>query len=513
MWGVQGRSFRGWVLGTGAVGVAWLLAFGPASVAGKPAKKPPCPDGRYFVQGSPLLPGAPPAQVDVVTVGAAPALSIGCDAASLRGKVKLRAGKRGTSIGASWQNCGGLTGRVRLGGIITGACQSLSATLRAKGFKKKFTAVLSTCGDGVLDTVRGEACDTNGVACPDAGACNSDCTCMPAGACNPLTQTGCAAGKKCTWIQVSDTPDPVGTVGCTANGTVAAGAACTQGPVGADTGFDACQAGLVCIAGLCQDICGFDGSPAAACASGYNCIRYSNLFANGTDSPIAGACSLGCDPVTQVRGDGMPCPGGQGCYLLTSSTDTIGVCAGAGSLTHGQTITGTAYANSCLPGHMPRRRDQATQTTECGALCKPADVFQGNNVASEGGVSPYTCVSKGAAAPSDPTSGESCRYYWSREPFATLSPYSNTVGWCFKHAAFQYDSNNDMIPDAAFPRCVDLTTGDIVPPIGEGNDALQFWCVQRPAMVMTPLRSSRTGAPRPQPNAGGILLDRVGNWR
>src|SRR4029453_10752910 len=122
--------------------------------------------------------------------------------------------------------------------------------------------------------------------------------------------------------------------------------------------------------------------------------------------------------------------------------------------------------------------DQNSNNLECGALCQMVDVYMNTNVASEGGLAPYTCASKGAAAPDDAMNGESCRYYWAREPFDTLSAFSNTLGWCFRHAVFQYDTNGDMVNDAAFPRCVDLTTGDVVPPIGNPphNDAEYFWC-------------------------------------
>jgi hypothetical protein len=110
------------------------------------------------------------------------------------------------------------------------------------------------------------------------------------------------------------------------------------------------------------------------------------------------------------------------------------------------------------------------------------DVYMGVNEADEGGVAPYTCQAAGAAAPDDPTNGESCRYWWAREPFEGLSQFSNTLGWCFKHAAFQYDTNGDQTPDAPFPRCITLTTGDIVPPIGNPphNDAQYFWCAALP---------------------------------
>jgi hypothetical protein len=496
-----------------------MLVVRPALVTGKPARTP-CPDERYIVQNGPLLPGAPAEQIDVVTVGTAPELSIGCDGTHRKGKVKVRARKRGTSIAASWQGCGGLSGRIRLTGMVTEECAVLTGTLRAKGFKRKLTAARSTCGDGVRDTGRPEACDTGGVACAGGDVCTTDCACVPAATtttlppepCKPFTQVGCSPGEKCTWIRVVETPEPLGELGCVADGTVAAEGACTQGAAGTDTGFDDCQAGLICINGLCKDICGFDGSPAAMCDDNNNCTRYADLFSNGAEDPSAGACTPGCDPVSQLRNDGTSCPGGQGCYLLSSLIDTVAVCAGAGTLAHGQTITGTAFANTCLPGHMPRQKDQATQTQECGALCRPADVYQGNNVGSEGGVSPDTCESKGAAPPADVTDGESCRYYWSREKFDTTSAYSNTVGWCFKHADFQYDSNKDLVPDTAFPRCVDLTTGDVVSPIGDGNDALIFWCLQQPAMLTSPLVA--LGAPVERRQTGGeVLLDRVGNWR
>jgi len=145
---------------------------------------------------------------------------------------------------------------------------------------------------------------------------------------------------------------------------------------------------------------------------------------------------------------------------------------------------------------------------ECGALCDPSDVTSTTNMADEGGAAPYTCESKGASPPDSAIAGESCRYYWAREPFDTLSPYSNSVGFCWKHAIYMYDSNGDMTPDAPFPRCITLTTGDIVPPIGNPphNDAEYFWCVALPAML--------TGAPARTSVAAPVgQVDRVFGWR
>ena len=307
-------------------------------------------------------------------------------------------------------------------------------------------------------------------------------------ACNPLLpvgQQGCIPGQKCTWIRVQDTPEPLGRLGCVPDGSVALGGACTQGASGNTTGYDDCAAGGICIGGTCMDVCGFDGSPEAACGPDDHCVRYGQLFANGEDDPIAGACTPRCDPITQLQSNGASCGANRGCYLLTTQTDTVAICAGAGSTIVRQEIVGAVYANSCVPGAQPRRRDSSSTVMECGGLCRPADVTSTTNMTSEGGVAPDSCQQRwGRPSPGDPD-GESCRYWWAREPFDTLSPYSNTVGWCFRHGAHLYDSDLNGTLDLAFPRCVSLTTGDVEPPVMNppGNDALHFWCIATPQML------------------------------
>jgi len=93
-------------------------------------------------------------------------------------------------------------------------------------------------------------------------------------------------------------------------------------------------------------------------------------------------------------------------------------------------------------------------------------------------------------------------FWWTRESADSVTAFSNTVGWCFKFAAFQYDSNGDMTLDAPYPRCPTLTTGDVVPPINGTSDALYFGCVELPASLVAPL-----------PSAPRVLLDRVDGWR
>lgn len=322
--------------------------------------------------------------------------------------------------------------------------------------------------------------------------------------CDPLAARGaqgCDPGQRCTWVIDRDTPSVTGTLGCVPDGTFVAGAACSASTGGQP---DRCTAGLVCVAGTCQDVCGFDGSANAACPSGQACARYADLFVNGDGEPLAGVCRATCDPLTQLRGDGTPCPADEACYLLTSARDTIAVCAAAGTVTHDQILDGPAYANACVPGAQPRRKDTASMTVVCGGLCKPVDVTSTMARGSEGGLAPDSCVLRwGAAAPDDGGRGESCRYWSAREPFAGLSPYSNTVGWCFKHVGFLYDADGDGAAETSFPRCAGLTMGDVVPPIGDPphNDALYFWC-----LAQAEPRGPTIAIPQ-------VKVDRLGRWR
>jgi hypothetical protein len=259
----------------------------------------------------------------------------------------------------------------------------------------------------------------------------------------------------------------------------------------------------VCVEGTCHDICGFDGSTSAACAPGLECAAVDGLFACGAD-PFAGACHPACDPLSQLYPDGSTCGAGRGCYLLLDPDGTRAVCAEAGTGPVGQALTGTVYANSCVPGAAPRPSDHTGATVECGGLCRPNDVTSTLNQADEEGVAPDSCTARWGAPPaSDSAAGESCRYLWGREATAQWTPYSNTIGWCFPHAETWYDSDGDLIPDTPTPRCTDLTDGDVVPPIEDPpqSDARSFWCRARPMAAW-----ARPGAP------AGPRLDRLADW-
>lgn len=336
----------------------------------------------------------------------------------------------------------------------------------------------------------------------DAPSADAGASCDPLG--TPGAQ-GCGVGERCTWIVLDGTTD-AGAVGCVPDGPVFAGGACSWGTPGG-TGFDDCHAGLVCISGRCASVCALDAA-GSGCTAGSTCARYDGLFADGAEDPVAGACAADCDPILQTRtSDDAECGTGLGCYLLTNATETFAVCASAGVLSHGQDVDDDAPANVCIPGHSPRRRDGFSSGLQCGSLCNANEVTTSGG--SEGGldipssgIARDDCESAGASPPDSVTSGESCRYWWARESFAARGPLSNTVGWCFRHAVFQYDTNGDGTPDAPFPRCVTLTHGDVVPPIGAPphDDATYFWCTASSGGDAAPLTD--------QP-----VLDRLGDWR
>src|SRR5215510_432050 len=111
--------------------LAWVGTIGGIAEA----KRTPCPGGRFVVQGGPLPPSAPATEVSVIELGGtatARELGVGCATAVKR--LRMKASKRGTKVSAISADCAGLTGKVRLQGVITDECRALAATLRAKRF-------------------------------------------------------------------------------------------------------------------------------------------------------------------------------------------------------------------------------------------------------------------------------------------------------------------------------------------------------------------------------------------
>jgi hypothetical protein len=158
--------------------------------------------------------------------------------------------------------------------------------------------------------------------------------------CNPVAQSGCLDGEKCTWVEVSENP-ALGRTQCMPDGTVTLGDPCL--PAGLNEG-DECRAGGHCIAGVCTPVC---SRTPDSCGEGFLCNLFENLF---DDLEGIGACRPLCDPVLQ------DCPEGEACYLAEwTGEGTCGVVfPDVTTKTQDETCFGpspdTCYLNGCARG-------------------------------------------------------------------------------------------------------------------------------------------------------------------
>jgi len=355
---------------------------------------------------------------------------------------------------------------------------------------------------GLLVACGGSSGDSKKISLPDSAPGDTG-----VGVCSPLTQAGCAAGEKCTWLLDALMPQYVGHIGCTPDGTANVGDACMYGMPGA-TGYDNCKAGSVCGnyrggSGICKQICDQQGGM-PACDAQHVCVTYSGLFSTGDMTPAAGGvCDLACDPLKDNDFDGsgaktktqMTCGNNAavGCYGYPSGgtapatgwscTNDINVMESqpAGLRHRVQCVETnncadpgpTIYVNSCNQGYLPLLRESTMVSTAiCTALCKPANCFAGTGNCGTGtattariGVAGDSCKTPdrmGSFAVS-PDGGEHCRFIWSFEiddqGNFLRSPTSDTVGFCFDHSKYQYDSNNDGTADTNLPACSTLPDG------------------------------------------------------
>ncbi len=390
-------------------------------------------------------------------------------------------------------------------------------------------AIMIACGkntktaaphDGAISDVRIDAPIDAG--CPDAAGDAGN------GVCNPLTQTGCPCGDKCTWIIDQVSPTFAGHIGCAPNGTMAARQACTRNAPGA-TGWDDCIAGAYCLGplaggpGTCKLICDPAGG-APSCGPSGGCVLYDDVFQQGSQPTVAGVCEYPCDPLADnnISGSGKTgttC-GSRGCYGLPpdfngSMALSFG-CAPEANPTrvHRSACTGTIqtgdaaaclfqgsiYPNSCAQGYQPLINDrEGSSQIDCIAMCGAADCYAGH-CGSDGsaylGIAPHQCVP--ADLRIDPSStfqqttgsggvgpdGEQCTYIWNMEFDSTghflRSPTSDTLGLCVNRGLYVYDSNGDgqlTSTDAIWPRCDAITSVRSGPRAADGTCTVANGCV------------------------------------
>ena len=312
--------------------------------------------------------------------------------------------------------------------------------------------------------------------------------------CDPLTQTGCYADEKCTWIVDATLPQYVGHIGCVPDGAAHLGAGCMYGAAGA-TGYDDCARGAVCsgyaqpgLAGVCKQICDIQGGN-PVCDATHSCVQERFLFSSGSTSPAAaGLCEQTCDPLADNDFDGSgsalartgsACGSADiGCYGLPSggtAPRTAFTCMPernyTASLRHRAectTATGCAdengeiYVNSCNQGYLPLFREStAVSTAVCIAMCAPLDCYAGHCGSGDVnriGAAPHRCTTPDALGTFG--SDESCEYLWREEVDGQdtwlPSANSNAVGFCFDHSQYLYDPSGGNNPTIPYPSCEQL---------------------------------------------------------
>jgi hypothetical protein len=314
--------------------------------------------------------------------------------------------------------------------------------------------------------------------------------------CNPSAGTGCATGEKCTWIvdaKGTDRNNDIGHTGCTAVGTKALGAACSETTLADGSFSDDCGAEAMCISSVCKPICDLDAvSGTGACATNFSCAAYGGVFVSGT-SATAGVCEPGCDPITQrlLVGDFEACGSQDPTQPDFTCVPSRGFgsfhCAPSGTLVYANVggkepladSQGNFFANGCAPGFIPfypQDADAGTNTIVCAGLCaavtvdstiagadNPDKINQGDKTVAG------KLLADAAPVIGHATCGvgikgteldEDCRFIWSgleQDPTqAVRTPYSDTLGACLPYSKFVF--TNDAPPPAVLvlPSCAKL---------------------------------------------------------
>lgn len=322
------------------------------------------------------------------------------------------------------------------------------------------------------------ACGGGGVKLIDGGA-------DAPMACNPIAQTGCQSGEKCTWIIDIDgtaTTEDIGHIGCVANGTTANGATCADASATVNGGVDTCVAGTLCIARVCKPICDpqlVDGTAAGACPTNYACSVYSAVF-ESAGATVAGVCEATCDPLTQKlkTNDAQACgaadptkPGGD--PARTGGTCVRGAgfrsfhCAPTGPSLYTKTdreppltdSAGNFFGNGCAPGFIPFFIESSTSMkTLCSGMCAPlksddaiaqVPATKDNHKGDPAALGKLPTDAMAIPGRSTCTVGvkaklaeEDCRFLWywlaGGDPTKALTtPYNDTLGICYAYGQFK----------------------------------------------------------------------------
>jgi hypothetical protein len=342
--------------------------------------------------------------------------------------------------------------------------------------------------------------------------------------CNPIAQTGCMANEKCTWLVDADANPAtmtaeIGHVGCAPVDATAIpdGMTCANGKAGVTGGADNCVQGDICISRICKQICDpqlASGAGAGACDATHACLSYRGVFESAS-APTAGACEVGCDPLTQQLATNKSEACGSADPTMPSGTcvPTSGefksfACAPSLTMTATDRMAPLGdsrgfFGNGCAAGFLPFFFEDASgaMKTLCSGMCAPVkmdstiyaadmatnpDINGGDPMAlgklpadmkAIAGHATCQIGVKGSLTQAEGT--EDCRFIWAplaissnqSNPTPVDTPYNNTLGMCFAYSKFiSVDTNNDQKPDAPEKSCRELgTTADPIYGTAEEN--------------------------------------------
>ena len=164
--------------------------------------------------------------------------------------------------------------------------------------------------------------------------------------CDPVEDTGCPQGQKCSLTQSGGVLAPT----CLPGGTGVQGNVCTISQAS-----DSCGGGFACVThatagNICERVCDIGGATSCPTQSGMAtyCAPRTSRY---------GLCETACDPLTQTG-----CGASHGCYISTAP-----VCADTGALAPGAACD-AIMANSCGKGSSCIR-DSMTGQSRCYFHC------------------------------------------------------------------------------------------------------------------------------------------------
>src|SRR5262249_46379943 len=180
-----------------------LLSGGLPGAPAAKVKPVPCPFARYVVtQGADQIIGDVTPRPAFLAVQNGTVVLGSCSMSGPAPKAK----KGGvTTLSAKAATCGTFS-KVKLKAKIPTGCQTLSGTVKAKKPKPQaFQAKISTCGDGVIDTTGGEACDGS-LGCA-VGTCDATCACQgPTTTSSTVPPPGHCTGNNAVCTTAADCP-------------------------------------------------------------------------------------------------------------------------------------------------------------------------------------------------------------------------------------------------------------------------------------------------------------------